>query len=109
MSGAAAEPVKELETEKEETESVSSSSASQRRTFGSSVLQGLQLVGSVIKFSAIQLVFPFVNGMMIGFGEIFANELGIRWGFLGAHAHPMRINIRNRVEQRLLEEEKKRS
>lgn len=74
------------EEEVDDTVSVSSASSasSQRQSFRSSVLSSLQTLGSVLRFSAIQLIFPFINGMMLGFGEIFANEVGIRWGFLGA-------------------------
>lgn len=34
--------------------------------------------------SAINLVLPFINGMMLGFGEIFAHELGFKWGWASA-------------------------
>lgn len=32
----------------------------------------------------INCFLPFVNGMMLGFGEIFAHELGFRWGWSAA-------------------------
>ncbi|KAJ8103928.1 outer membrane protein TOM13-domain-containing protein [Lipomyces tetrasporus] len=63
---------------------------------------------SILRFSAINLLFPFINGVMLGFGEIVANEIGIRWGFIGAEVHPIRINIRREVERRQLEEAKKK-
>lgn len=31
--------------------------------------------------SAINCLLPFVNGVMLGFGQIFAHELGFRWGW----------------------------
>lgn len=31
--------------------------------------------------SAINCLLPFVNGLMLGFGQIFAHELGFRWGW----------------------------
>lgn len=37
---------------------------------------------SIFSSVAINLFLPFVNGMMLGFGEIFAHQLGIRWGWL---------------------------
>lgn len=36
----------------------------------------------------INLVLPFVNGMMLGFGEIFAHELMFRWGWFGTKVYP---------------------
>ncbi|KAK9321218.1 outer membrane protein TOM13-domain-containing protein [Lipomyces orientalis] len=63
---------------------------------------------SILRFSAINLLFPFINGVMLGFGEILANEIGIRWGLIGAEVHPIRINIRREVERRQLEEERKK-
>lgn len=33
---------------------------------------------------AINCILPFINGMMLGFGEIFAHELGFRWGWSAA-------------------------
>ncbi|KAK9432726.1 outer membrane protein TOM13-domain-containing protein [Lipomyces doorenjongii] len=63
---------------------------------------------SILRFSAINLLFPFINGMMLGFGEILANEIGIRWGFIGAELHPIRTNIRKQVERKQLEEARKK-
>lgn len=39
---------------------------------------------SSISSLAINLFLPFVNGMMLGFGEILAHELGFKWGWVGA-------------------------
>jgi hypothetical protein len=43
-------------------------------------------VGLVSSLSslAINLFLPFINGMMLGFGEILAHELGFKWGWVGA-------------------------
>lgn len=41
-------------------------------------------VGKIFWSCAINLFLPFVNGMMLGFGEIFAHELGFRWGWSAA-------------------------
>ncbi|KAK9481256.1 outer membrane protein TOM13-domain-containing protein [Lipomyces japonicus] len=63
---------------------------------------------SVLRFSAVNLFFPFINGMMLGFGEIFANELGIRWGWIGAYNHPIRQRIdRDLIIQRQRLKQKK--
>jgi hypothetical protein len=37
----------------------------------------------ITKF-AINIFFPLLNGMMLGFGEILAHELGFRWGWYGS-------------------------
>jgi hypothetical protein len=39
---------------------------------------------SLLRTTAINLVLPFINGVMLGFGEIFAHELAFRWGWRGA-------------------------
>ncbi|ANB11775.1 Mim1p [Sugiyamaella lignohabitans] len=41
-------------------------------------------IWSILETSAINLFLPFINGLMLGFGEIFAHELGFRWGWSGA-------------------------
>lgn len=38
----------------------------------------------IIIKTAINCLLPFINGMMLGFGEIFAHELGFRWGWSAA-------------------------
>lgn len=47
-------------------------------------------VWAILKKSAINLVLPFINGVMLGFGEIFAHEIGFRYGWLGARVVPVR-------------------
>jgi hypothetical protein len=39
---------------------------------------------SLLRTTAINLILPFINGVMLGFGEIFAHELAFRWGWKGA-------------------------
>jgi hypothetical protein len=39
---------------------------------------------SLLRTTAINLILPFINGVMLGFGEIFAHELAFRWGWRGA-------------------------
>lgn len=36
---------------------------------------------SLLRTAAINLVLPFINGLMLGFGELFAHELAFRWGW----------------------------
>lgn len=40
--------------------------------------------------SAINLVLPFINGMMLGFGEIVAHEIGFKYNWVGARVSPPR-------------------
>ncbi|EMG48740.1 hypothetical protein SBY92_004033 [Candida maltosa Xu316] len=49
----------------------------------------------ILKKAAINLVLPFINGMMLGFGEILAHEIGFRYHWIGAKVEPPR-----RLEQR---------
>lgn len=37
----------------------------------------------VLKSTAINFLLPFINGVMLGFGEIAANELAFRFGWFG--------------------------
>lgn len=40
-------------------------------------------IWSIIRGTAINLLLPFVNGMMLGFGELFAHEAAFRLGWGG--------------------------
>lgn len=44
----------------------------------------------VLRRGAINLVLPFINGVMLGFGEILAHEIGFKYGFTGARVQPPR-------------------
>ncbi|KTW32642.1 uncharacterized protein T551_00127 [Pneumocystis jirovecii RU7] len=37
---------------------------------------------SFFRSSVINMFLPFLNGVFLGFGEIFAHEVASRWGFL---------------------------
>lgn len=54
-------------------------------------------VWSLIRGAAINLLLPFVNGMMLGFGELFAHEAAFRLGWGGTKVclttHSMRIRL----------------
>jgi Outer membrane protein TOM13 len=39
---------------------------------------------SILRSTAINLILPFINGVMLGFGEIFAHDLAFRWGWKSA-------------------------
>ena len=40
-------------------------------------------IWSLIRGAAINLLLPFINGMMLGFGELFAHEAAFRLGWSG--------------------------
>ncbi|KAG9252235.1 putative mitochondrial outer membrane protein [Emericellopsis atlantica] len=43
---------------------------------------------SLFRGAAINLVLPFINGMMLGFGELFAHEAAFRLGWGGTKVFP---------------------
>ncbi|CAI5755825.1 unnamed protein product [Candida verbasci] len=57
-------------------------------------------IWSIIKKSAINLILPFINGMMLGFGEILAHELCFHYNWRGARVEPVK-----RLEQRKIKQE----
>lgn len=44
----------------------------------------IQRIVTILTRTTINMFLPFINGMCLGFGEIFAHELGFRWGWTGA-------------------------
>jgi hypothetical protein len=44
---------------------------------------------SMISLSSlsINLILPFINGLMLGFGELIAHELGFHWNWIGAKVY----------------------
>ncbi|KAK6205031.1 outer membrane protein TOM13-domain-containing protein [Scheffersomyces amazonensis] len=52
-------------------------------------------IWDILKKGAVNLILPFINGMMLGFGEILAHEIGFRYNWVGARVQPPR-----RIEQR---------
>jgi hypothetical protein len=45
------------------------------------ILYSPPTVWGLLRGAAINLVLPFINGLMLGFGELFANEIAFRWGW----------------------------
>ena len=41
-----------------------------------------------VSSSAVNLILPFINGMMLGFGEILAHEIGFHFNWFGAKVQP---------------------
>ncbi|KAI1323687.1 outer membrane protein TOM13-domain-containing protein [Xylariaceae sp. FL0255] len=44
---------------------------------------------SLLRGVAINLFLPFINGMMLGFGELFAHEAAFRLGWGGTRIFPL--------------------
>ncbi|KAF3912865.1 hypothetical protein AA313_de0204987 [Arthrobotrys entomopaga] len=44
---------------------------------------------SLVRSAAINLFLPFVNGLMLGFGELFAHEIAFRLGWSGTNVFPL--------------------
>ncbi|KAI1078639.1 putative mitochondrial outer membrane protein [Whalleya microplaca] len=44
---------------------------------------------SMVRGAAINLLLPFINGMMLGFGELFAHEAAFRLGWGGTRVFPL--------------------
>lgn len=54
----------------------------------------------ILRKGAINLVLPFINGVMLGFGEIFAHEIGFRYGFFGARVYPPRRQAQAQAQRK---------
>lgn len=52
---------------------------------------------------AVNLFVPFINGLMLGFGEIFAHELGLTWGWRSSRVYdPNTVKEQARARRRWL-------
>lgn len=47
------------------------------------ILYSPPTVWGLLRGAAINVLLPFINGLMLGFGELFANELAFRFGWSG--------------------------
>ncbi|KAK3366327.1 outer membrane protein TOM13-domain-containing protein [Lasiosphaeria ovina] len=45
-------------------------------------------IWSILRGATINLFLPFINGMMLGFGELFAHEAAFRLGWSGTRVFP---------------------
>ncbi|KAF2754799.1 outer membrane protein Tom13 [Pseudovirgaria hyperparasitica] len=52
------------------------------------ILYSPPTVWGLVRGAAINLILPFVNGLMLGFGELFAHELAFRLGWSGTKIFP---------------------
>ncbi|KAI9706915.1 MAG: hypothetical protein M1820_004694 [Bogoriella megaspora] len=51
-------------------------------------------VWSLLRSAAINLVLPFINGLMLGFGELFAHEIAFNLGWSETKVFPRHRNSR---------------
>lgn len=58
---------------------------------------------SILRGAAINLVLPFVNGLMLGFGELFAHEAAFRLGWGGTRVRMPCCHGRRKREGKLVE------
>jgi hypothetical protein len=54
-------------------------------------------IWSILRGAAINLFLPFVNGMMMGFGELFAHEAAFRLGWSGTRVRRILHEARRRA------------
>ena len=52
-------------------------------------------IWSILRGAAINLLLPFVNGMMLGFGELLAHEFAFRLGWGGTNVSCTRLSTRS--------------
>ena len=72
-----APPLEEHEAEKEKPKSTTQLSAT--RAAFDPALTSESRTKAIFSSLAINMLLPFVNGIMLGFGEIFAKEFVFRW------------------------------
>lgn len=54
----------------------------------------------LVRGAAINLLLPFINGMMLGFGELFAHEAAFRLGWGGTRVRGLFYALVGRAEAR---------
>ncbi|KAF2269464.1 TOM13-domain-containing protein [Lojkania enalia] len=52
------------------------------------ILYSPPTIWGLLRGAAINLLLPFVNGLMLGFGELIANEIAFRLGWSGTKVYP---------------------
>lgn len=78
------------ESSDEETESMLSinSNKSSFHPFWVRLYNIFPSISHILQVSLINMALPFINGIMLGFGEIFAHELGFKFGYKDAKVLP---------------------
>ncbi|KAI9822435.1 MAG: hypothetical protein M1827_000154 [Pycnora praestabilis] len=59
------------------------------------ILYSPPTIWGLLRGAAINLVLPFVNGLMLGFGELLAHEAAFRLGWSGTKIFPSHRNARS--------------
>ena len=57
------------------------------------ILYSPPTVWGIIRGAAINVLLPFVNGLMLGFGELFAHEAAFRLGWSGTRVGLLSLHI----------------
>lgn len=55
------------------------------------ILYSPPTIWSLLRGTAINLLLPFINGLMLGFGELLAHEAAFRLGWSGTKVRRLRI------------------
>lgn len=63
-------------------------------------------IWGLLRGAAINLLLPFINGLMLGFGELFAHEAAFRLGWGGTKVCKDYFLLQSRLQKRLLITEK---
>ncbi|KAH3672099.1 hypothetical protein WICPIJ_010143 [Wickerhamomyces pijperi] len=74
-------------TEEVESDSEEDSITSITQTSLTPPLSTLSKITTVLASLSINLFLPFLNGLMLGFGELVAHEVGLKWGWFGANVY----------------------
>lgn len=53
------------------------------------ILYSPPTIWGLLRGAAINLILPFINGLMLGFGELLAHEVAFRWGWSGTKVRNM--------------------
>lgn len=56
-------------------------------------------IWSLLRGAAINLMLPFINGMMLGFGELFAHEAAFRLGWGGTKVRSLGVDIKYEMNE----------
>ncbi|MCJ1475794.1 hypothetical protein MMC13_004458 [Lambiella insularis] len=59
------------------------------------ILYSPPTIWSLLRGAAINILLPFINGLMLGFGELFAHEAAFRLGWSGTKVFPNRRGTRS--------------
>lgn len=81
------EPTEEPFSTQEFAESVEEEESDEQLTveeYSPRITFSMPAIGRFLGRCCINLVLPFINGMMMGFGELVAHEIGFAWGMSGA-------------------------